>query len=88
MNVVHLHRLGDCTGRLELTRDGVAFVSADKDADEAFALKYTEFLHAMADDTLTLMSATRTYRFKADTSRAATAVHLRDLADRIARSRR
>ena len=41
-----------------MTRDGVAFVSTEGD-DEAFALRYTEFLHALADDTLILKSATR-----------------------------
>jgi EAL domain-containing protein (putative c-di-GMP-specific phosphodiesterase class I) len=87
LDVVHLHRLGSCRGRLDVSRDGVAFVSAD-DGDEAFTLKYTEFLHALADDTLTLKSATKTYRFKAADSGSEHAVQLRDLADRIGRSRR
>ena len=71
---------------LTLTRDGVSFVS-DEDGDEAFTLKYAEFLHALADDTLTLRSATRIFRFKVGTSGGANKVQLRDLADRIARSR-
>ena len=84
---MHLHRLGSCRGRLDVTRDGVAFVSAEGD-DEAFALRYTEFLHALSEDTLTLKSATRTYRFRTTASAGENAVQLRDLADRIALGRR
>ena len=36
----------------------------ENDAD-SFTLKFAEFLHALSDDTLTLKSATKTYRFKA-----------------------
>jgi len=86
VEVVHLHRLGKCRGRLEVTRDGVAFVSDSDDRDEAFTLKYTEFVDALSDDTLVLRSATRTYRFKA--ARGESKGQLRDLADGIARSRR
>jgi diguanylate cyclase (GGDEF)-like protein len=88
LEVVHLHRFGNCRGRLDLTRDSVAFVSEKSGDDEAFTLKYTEFLHALADDTLTLRSATRTYRFKTVASRGEDKAQLRDVADRIARSRR
>ena len=68
---MHLHRFGSCRGRLDVTRDGVSFVS-DEDDDEAFTLKYAEFLHALTDDTLTLRSATRIYRFKVGASGART----------------
>ena len=88
VQVVHLHRLGSCRGRLDLTRDGVTFASEEGDDGEAFTLKYAEFLHALSDDTLTLKSAKKTYRFKAASSRGENPVQLRDLADRIARSRR
>jgi hypothetical protein len=88
VTVSHLHRLGSCRGRLEVTRDGVAFVP-DKDADsEAFTLKYSDFLNAMSEDTLILKSATRTYRFKAVASGSEASHELRDLADAIADSRR
>jgi hypothetical protein len=86
--VVHLHRLGSCRGRLDLTRDGVAFAPEEGDGDEAFTLKYAEFLHAQSDDTLTLKSATKTYRFKTASSHGENRVQLRELADRIAHSRR
>ena len=88
VEVVHLHRLGSCRGRLDVTRDGVAFVSAEDGGDEAFTLKFTEFLHALSEDTLTLKSATRTYRFKTAASGGESVAQLRDLADRIAHSRR
>ena len=83
LDVVHLHRFGDCRGRLQLGRDGVAFVSDEK--DDAFALTYAEFLHAVSDDTLTLRSAAKTYRFKPV---AAGGDKLREFADRISRARR
>jgi diguanylate cyclase (GGDEF)-like protein/PAS domain S-box-containing protein len=84
LDVVHLHRLGSCHGRLEVSRNGVAFVSLE---DDGLTLKYTEFLHALADDTLILKSANKTYRFKAAASGRESGNELRDLADRIARSR-
>ena len=85
LEVVHLHRLGNCRGRLVVRGDGVAFVSEEGEHDaDAFTLKFTEFLHALSDDTLTLKSATRTYRFKAggDSTR-----QLRELANQISRAR-
>jgi len=85
VDVVHLHRIGNCRGRLDVTRDGVAFVPKEG-GEEAFTLKYEEFLHALVDDTLTLKSAAKTYRFKAGTSR--NEIQLRGLVDRIARARR
>jgi hypothetical protein len=84
-DVVHLHRLGSCRGRLQVTRDGVAFVP-EAGSPDAVALKYAEFLHVLSDDTLTFKSATKTYRFKAAGSRGGD--QLREIADRIARSRR
>ena len=64
-----------------------AFVSEGNDAD-AFTLKFAEFLHDLSDDTLTLRSATKTYRFKARESRGDGTTQLRELADRISHSRR
>ena len=84
LDVVHLHRIGSCHGRLEVSRNGVAFVSKE---DDGLRLKYTEFLHALADDTLILKSANKTYRFKAAASGREGGNQLRGLADRIARSR-
>lgn len=88
LQVVHLHRLGDCRGRLYVRRDGIAFVPEQEDGADAFTLEFAEFLHALSDDTLTLRSATRTYRFKAAGSDAGSTRRLRDLADQISRVRR
>jgi hypothetical protein len=89
LDVVHLHRIGSCRGRLEVTRDGVAFAPEDHGAD-AFRLKYAEFVHALSEDTLTLKSATKTFRFKAAGAGdgRGDAVQLHEIADRIGRSRR
>jgi EAL domain len=84
LDVVHLHRIGSCHGRLEVSRNGVAFVSKEGDG---LTLKYTEFLHALEDDTLILKSVNKTYRFKAAASGKEGGNQLRGLADRIARSR-
>ncbi|HVG69616.1 MAG TPA: EAL domain-containing protein [Vicinamibacterales bacterium] len=86
LDVVHLHRFGDCRGQLDVSRDGVAFLS-QHDSD-TFTLKFAEFLHALSDDTLTLKSATKTYRFKAAASGSDGTRKLREFADRIARARR
>jgi hypothetical protein len=87
LNVVHLHRLGSCRGRLAVTSTDVAFISETDGKDEAFTLKYTEFLNTFSDDTLILRSSTRTYRFQA-ASASRNTLQLRNLADRIARFRR
>jgi hypothetical protein len=86
LHVVHLHRLGECRGRLQVTRDGVAFASDEK--DDAFTLPFAEFLHAVSDDTLTLRSAAKTYRFKVAGARGGNATTLRAFADRISQARR
>ena len=89
LEVVHLHRIGNCRGRLKLSRDGVAFVSDDgKEDADAFSFRFAEFLHTMSDDTLTLKSAAKTYRFKADGPGSAGTTRLREFADRITRARR
>ena len=85
--VVHLHRLGSCRGRLNVSRDGVAFVPEKADEPDAFTLKFAEFVRAFSDDTLTLKTATKTYRFKAGGSGDEGTRRMRDLANRIARAR-
>lgn len=88
LEVAHLHRFGSCRGRLSLTRDGVAFAAEEQNDADAFTLKFAEFVHALSDDTLTLKSATKTYRFKALESHGGSASPLRELADGISRARR
>jgi hypothetical protein len=89
-HVSHQHRLGNCRGRLIVSRDGVAFVPDEVTANDAFALKHTEFLHTLADGTLSIKSATRTYRFKALAANGTDerGDGLDDVVNRIDRARR
>ena len=64
-DLVHLHRIGTCRGRLLVSREGVAFVPKDRRGGDAVALKHTDFVHSVNGDTLTIRSATKTYRFTA-----------------------
>ena len=52
-------------GHLVATRAGLAFVPDSDTSRDAFELKYNEFVHLVQDDTMTIKSSTRTYRFKA-----------------------
>jgi hypothetical protein len=65
IHVMHYHRVGHCVGRLVATRAGMAFVPDSKTSRDGFDFKYNEFVHVVQDDTLTIKSSTRTYRFKA-----------------------
>jgi len=65
IRVMHYHRVGYCIGRLVATRVGLAFVPDSNTSRDAFEFKYIEFVHVVQDDTLTVKSSTRTYRFKA-----------------------
>jgi diguanylate cyclase (GGDEF)-like protein/PAS domain S-box-containing protein len=83
-DVLHLHRIGSCLGRLVVSGQGVAFVP-DSDRDDAFTLKYADFIHALEEETLTVRTASRTYRFKAagGAGKADRESRLRNVADRI-----
>jgi EAL domain-containing protein (putative c-di-GMP-specific phosphodiesterase class I) len=65
--IVHKHALGSCRGLLTVSRSGVAYIpEKEKDkATDAFTLKFNEFLYALSDDSLTIKSNSRSYRFKA-----------------------
>jgi EAL domain-containing protein (putative c-di-GMP-specific phosphodiesterase class I)/GGDEF domain-containing protein len=65
IHVMHYHRVGHCVGQLVANRTGIAFVPDSKTSRDAFDFKYNEFVHIVQDDTLTIKSNTRTYRFKA-----------------------
>jgi len=65
IHVMHYHRVGHCVGHLVATRAGMAFVPDSKTSRDAFDFNYNEFVHLVQDDTLTIKSSTRTYRFKA-----------------------
>ena len=68
-------------------RNGISFVS-EKEKDDSFTLTFAEVLHDLSDDTLTLKSATKTYRFKAFGAGSDSTSKLHDFADRISRARR
>jgi hypothetical protein len=87
LSVVHLHVVGSCQGRLVVSRDGVAFVPDE--TKDGFALRYNEFLHSLADGTLTIKSTTRTYRFKAaaGAGKEDDGAQLHDVVESIARFR-
>ena len=62
---MHQHRLGSCRGLLVVSRDGVAFVPEEANqAQDAFNFQHGQFLHVLEDDSLTIKSNDRTYRFK------------------------
>ena len=67
-----------------MSGQGVAFVP-DSDRDDAFTLKYADFIHALEEETLTVRTASRTYRFKAagGAGKADRESRLRNVADRI-----
>jgi EAL domain-containing protein (putative c-di-GMP-specific phosphodiesterase class I) len=61
--VVHLHRVGKCTGKLVVAPDGVSFVPDS--SKDGFSLPYHAFLTALSDDALVIRSDKKAYRFKA-----------------------
>jgi diguanylate cyclase (GGDEF)-like protein len=66
MRAVHQHRLGSCRGTLVVARGGIAFVpdAQDGDAGHALRLGQGEFLHSVNEDSLTIRSSDKVYRFK------------------------
>ncbi len=89
--VVHKHALRGCEGRLTVSGSGVAFVpdKADDRANDAFSLKYGQFVHALSEEELTIKSNMRTYRFKAagGSSKDENRARLREIARRMSRLR-
>jgi diguanylate cyclase (GGDEF)-like protein len=85
LEVVHLHRFGDCRGQLRVSAEGVAFVRDAEAGNDTFEMKYTQFLQSFEGDTLTIKSASRTYRFKAADQESTR--ELDELAARMARFR-
>ncbi len=86
-DVVHLHRVGSCRGHLLISGDGVTFVPEEKTRKDRFSLKHTEFVQTFAGRTLTIRSATRTYRFAAAGSAKNSDEPLRAVVESIVRSR-
>ena len=64
IHVMHYHRVGHCEGRLVVSRAGIAYVPDSKTSRDSFDFQHNEFVHILQDDTLTIKSSTKTYRFK------------------------
>jgi len=85
VRVTHDHRVGHCEGQLIVSRSGISYVPDDTTSKDAFDFKYNDFVHLFQDDTLTIKSNMRTYRFRAeDKGRGPT---LADFESRLARMR-
>jgi diguanylate cyclase (GGDEF)-like protein len=64
--VVHQHRIGYCRGVLVVSAAGISYVPGEADQrKDAFAFAHDQFLHELKDDSLTIRSTDRAYRFKA-----------------------
>jgi len=87
--VLHQHRLGNCRGRLLVSRDGIAFVPDDQTRGHALTLKHAEFLQTVSGNTLAIQSASKTYRFTLDaaSSRGKNQPTVADIAVTIVRAR-
>jgi EAL domain-containing protein (putative c-di-GMP-specific phosphodiesterase class I)/GGDEF domain-containing protein len=83
LKVIHLHQFGGCSGRLTISSDGLKY-APDKHAKDAFAAPSGEFVHSTADDTLTVKTAAKTYRFKVAASGGNRGAQLRNFAAKIA----
>ena len=66
LRVVHQHRIGYCRGLLVVSAAGVSYVPGEADQrKDAFSFGHNQFLHELKDDSLTIRSTDRAYRFKA-----------------------
>jgi hypothetical protein len=61
--VEHRHVFGGCQGVLRVSHSGVSFTSDN--AKDVFDLEYGRFQSVLGDDSLTIKSDRKTYRFKA-----------------------
>jgi len=87
--VQHLHRFGSCAGSLGVSRKGLTFTPENESGKDAFTLTHDNFLPSSTDDTLTIKSNSKTYRFKVSTDArtAGAAAPLAELTAAIARFR-
>jgi hypothetical protein len=65
----------------------MTFVPESKASRDGFEFKYNEFVHVLEDETLTIKSSTRTYRFKAFIDKGRNDPSLDEFATRISRWR-
>jgi EAL domain-containing protein (putative c-di-GMP-specific phosphodiesterase class I)/GGDEF domain-containing protein len=87
--VRHLHRLGSCLGRLELSHSRLLFTPEDATSKDTVRLAREEFRASLTRDTLTVKSNSRTYRFTVLANRAMADARapLRELTETMARFR-
>jgi diguanylate cyclase (GGDEF)-like protein len=89
--VVHLHRLGQCEGRLTVSASGIQFEPSRKERDDAFTLAHSEFLPSFDGTTVVIRSAeNKVYRLTTTMDSASgerSKLLTAQLADTIARSR-
>lgn len=64
LRVQHLHRLGSCSGRLRVSRQGLTFTPEANASDHAFVLGHGAFLASVDERTLAIRSHQKIYRFK------------------------
>ena len=83
IHVMHYHRVGRCVGHLVASRAGLAYVPESKASRDAFEFKQNDFVHILEDETLTIKSSTRTYRFKAIVDKAGSNPTLSDFEGRL-----
>ena len=66
LRVVHQHRIGYCRGLLVVSDAGLSYVPGEADQrKDAFSFGHDQFLHELKDESLTIRSTDRAYRFKA-----------------------
>jgi hypothetical protein len=63
-HVVHRHRLGNCRGVLNVSRQGIEYVPEGTDRKDAFRFAYGQFVHGVDGDGLTIKTSDRTFRFE------------------------
>jgi hypothetical protein len=88
-DVVHLHRIGNCEGRLSVSETGITFDVDNKAHDDEFTLKHGEFVQGLENKTLTIRSAQKDYRFTVPgkASDKAAQSQIARIVDAIVRSR-
>ena len=88
-DVVHLHRFGNCVGRLVISANGITFDVNDKVHADEFTLKHTDFVPVVDPGTLTIRTERKDYRFTVPgkTSDKAAQGQITTIANAILRSR-
>ncbi len=64
VDVEHLHVFGACRGRLRLSPAGLTYTPIDPSSKDGFTLVVGSVTPSLQEDTLTIKTPSRTYRFK------------------------